>query len=399
MYIACIYLGNGYIYTVQIPRLIIFYTFLMAIPVVIAERSLLNALQRVLLRRGVLERRRILLLMRLHEPEVTEAIGDTDIYQVVGYANAQPIPGMTLDYRGVADEASALIRQGEIDEILSVHTDFSPEEMLEIYEYARIYGVRYRYVTNFFEASRMNTELSFVRKLPCVEIMSIGLRPWGRVLKRIVDIVGSIFFLILLSPVFAVVAILIYIEDPAGPIIFRNLRVGRNGQPFHVFKFRYIRWEYCVKDAYGVKPEDDAALAYEKELIRTQSHRTGPIYKITDDPRKTRIGTFIERYSIDELPQLMNVLTGDMSLIGPRPHQPREVSAYREYQRQVLTLKPGITGMAQVHGRDQLTFDDEVRLDTFYIENWTLLLDIKIFFQTILVVLARGRRRVEKVGE
>ena len=214
VYIACVYLGNGYIYTVQIPRLIIFYAFIMIVPAVLAERALLNTLQKTLLRRGMLEKRRILLFMRAYEPEVVEAIEETDIYTIVGYANAVPVPGMSVPYRGVGDEASALVRQGEVDEILSVHTDFSPEELQEIFEYARIYGVRYRYITNFFEATRMNTELSFVRGLPCIEIKSIGLQPWGRVLKRTVDIIGSILFLILLSPVFAVIAILIRLEDP-----------------------------------------------------------------------------------------------------------------------------------------------------------------------------------------
>ncbi|MDD2515796.1 MAG: sugar transferase, partial [Candidatus Gracilibacteria bacterium] len=161
---------------------------------------------------------------------------------------------------------------------------------------------------------------------------------------------------------------------------------------FNLYKFRYLKWKYCVKDSYGIKPEEDEALKLEKELITKQNARKGPLYKIKNDPRKTKIGTFIEKYSIDELPQLFNVLIGNMSLVGPRPHQPREVEQYKEHQKRVLTIKPGITGMAQINGREKNDFDKEVQLDIFYIENWSILLDLKIFFKTIGTVLKRAMR-------
>lgn len=128
-----------------------------------------------------------------------------------------------------------------------------------------------------------------------------------------------------------------------------------------------------------------------KELL-AKSERIGPLFKIEDDPRITPIGKWIRRFDIDELPQLLNVLFGDMSLVGPRPHLPEEVAKYEESQKRVLTLKPGITGMAQVNGRHKNAFSDEVRLDVFYIENWQLLLDFKILFKTISVVFKRGMR-------
>ncbi len=186
-----------------------------------------------------------------------------------------------------------------------------------------------------------------------------------------------------------VIALVIKREEPNAPAIYTNRRVGKNGREFFLYKFRYIRWEYCVKDAYGVKPEEDAGLQYEKELIAKQSKRPGAVYKVKDDPRKTRVGAFIERYSLDELPQFWNVLRGDMSLVGPRPHQPREVEQYTEPQRRVFTFKPGITGMAQIHGRDDNSFDEEARLDIYYIENWTMYLDIKILLRTFGVVFHR----------
>jgi len=129
-----------------------------------------------------------------------------------------------------------------------------------------------------------------------------------------------------------------------------------------------------------------------KKLLAKNERKDGPLFKMEDDPRITAFGKWIRKFDIDELPQLYNVFIGNMSLIGPRPHLPDEVKLYKEHQKRVLTLKPGITGMAQSHGRHENSFDDEVRLDSFYIENWSLPLDMKILFKTIGVVLARKGR-------
>jgi lipopolysaccharide/colanic/teichoic acid biosynthesis glycosyltransferase len=131
---------------------------------------------------------------------------------------------------------------------------------------------------------------------------------------------------------------------------------------------------------------------YEESLKKEGDTRSGPLYKIKDDPRKTNVGKVIEKLSLDELPQLYNVLIGNMSIVWPRPHQPREVDLYAEHHHQVLTVKPGITGMAQVFGRDKNTFEDEVRYDVYYIEHYSLLLDLLIIGKTFFVVLARAFR-------
>ena len=134
------------------------------------------------------------------------------------------------------------------------------------------------------------------------------------------------------------------------------------------------------------------AIEFEKKLIAERNVRKGGIlYKIKDDPRKMKVGAFIERFSLDELPQFFNVLEGNMSLVGPRPHQEREVERYNEYHRRLLTIKPGVTGMAQVSGRSDLAFEDEYRLDVFYIENWSLWLDIVICFKTAGALLRRRK--------
>jgi len=159
-------------------------------------------------------------------------------------------------------------------------------------------------------------------------------------MKRIFDIVISGIGLVILSPLFVLIGIGIKIEDSSGPVFFANRRIGQDGRVFSLYKFRYMYWKYSVKDAYGIDEKKDSALKYEEKLKAHSDTRDGPLYKIANDPRKMRFGRIIERLSIDELPQLWNVLIGDMSLIGPRPHQPREVELYDEEDTQVLTVKP-----------------------------------------------------------
>ena len=191
----------------------------------------------------------------------------------------------------------------------------------------------------------------------------------------------------------ALVALLIKIESffekkKGGPIIYKNERIGGAGKKFEVLKFRYMKWDMCTDPN---TPEGRQAIEFEKKLIEKRSLKQGPLYKIKNDPRKTRIGAFIERYSIDELPQFFNVLKGEMSLVGPRPHQQREVEKYSEYHRRLLTIKPGVTGLAQVSGRSDLEFEDEYKLDVYYIENWSLWQDIQICLKTVLVLFKRRR--------
>ena len=151
-----------------------------------------------------------------------------------------------------------------------------------------------------------------------------------------------------------------------------------------------MKWEFCTKDAYKNVSSDDKAFEYEEQLIKKNSTRKWPLYKIKDDPRKTKIWNFIEKYSIDELPQFFNLIIWNMSLVWPRPHQPREVEKYSIDQKRLLTIKPWITWMAQVNGREQNDFEKEAEFDIFYIENWSMTLDFKIIFKTFWVVLKRA---------
>ena len=190
------------------------------------------------------------------------------------------------------------------------------------------------------------------------------------VTKRLIDIVGSLCGIILLSPLFLIVAILIKLEDPKGKVFFAQERNGRYPKTFKMYKFRSMvhNAEDLLKD------------------LMDRNEQTGPVFKINDDPRITKVGKFIRKTSIDELPQLFNVLKGDMSLVGLRPPIPHEVDQYNSYQMQRLAVKPGLTCIWQVSGRNNIGFDEWVEMDIEYIKTRNLWLDIKLIFKTVGVL-------------
>ncbi len=196
---------------------------------------------------------------------------------------------------------------------------------------------------------------------------------WPRVVKQVLDSVGSFLALVLLSPLFALIALLIKLTSP-GPVLFRQQRSGINGQPFTIYKFRTM-----VTNAEQLKHE-----------LAAMNEMSGPVFKVSNDPRVTRIGKLLRKFSLDELPQLVNVLRGEMSLVGPRPLPVDEVKRFYDLaHRRRLSVKPGLTCLWQISGRNNVSdFKDWVRLDLEYIDNWSIWLDFTILWRTLPVVLA-----------
>lgn len=188
--------------------------------------------------------------------------------------------------------------------------------------------------------------------------------------KRIIDFILSLLGIIILSPLFVLVALFIKVEDYRGPVFFKQIRMGKNGKEFYIYKFRSM-----VTNAEELKV-----------LLCNQNEASGPVFKMKEDPRVTKFGRFIRRTSIDELPQLLNVLKGDMSLVGPRPPLPVEVEKYNRYQRQRISVTPGLTCYWQVSGRSNISFDQWVELDLKYMEERNLLIDLKLIFKTFFVL-------------
>jgi exopolysaccharide biosynthesis polyprenyl glycosylphosphotransferase len=217
-----------------------------------------------------------------------------------------------------------------------------------------------------------------VAGLPLMHVETPTYRGAGRFMKRALDVTGALIGIVLLAPLLAVTAIAIRIESP-GPVLFVQERVGIDGRGFRMLKFRSM----------AVDAEARLAELKRAELKRAETPAAAVLFKLRDDPRMTRVGRLIRRFSIDELPQLVNVLGGSMSLVGPRPPLPGEVGRYAPIDHRRLLVKPGLTGLWQVSGRSDLTWEESIRLDLYYVENWSLAGDAVIVWRTIKAVLTR----------
>lgn len=259
-----------------------------------------------------------------------------------------------------------------VDEVVFLPEQLSLNELTPLLEQCEVMGVRTRLSLNFFEPTIAKPVLDFFEGFPVVTYTPTREMNAALLFKYTFDRIAAAILLILFSPIFVITAILIKItsESWKDPIFYGQTRCGLNGKPFTCWKFRSMK------------------VGADKELdrLRDKNVMGGPVFKMRDDPRVTKIGKFIRKTSIDELPQLWNVLRGDMSLVGPRPPIPSEVAKYDRWQRRRLSMKPGITCLWQVSGRNQLPFDVWMKLDLEYIDNWSLWLDFKILLKTVYVV-------------
>ncbi len=273
---------------------------------------------------------------------------------------------------GRIDDIERIVNRYFVDEI---YVTIPSERKIvgEIIQKGTRLGRTVRIVSEHFNMPYRQVKLNYIGAIPLMTYFEKSPRASESVAKRVIDIIISVLALILLSPFFAIIACLIKIESP-GAVFYVSKRSGRKGATFNLYKFRSM-----VDDADSCK-----------EALKDKSDVEGPIFKIRKDPRLTGIGRFLRRYSIDELPQLINVLKGDMSLVGPRPFPVEESNKveYRHIPR--LNIRPGITGLAQIKGRSDLKFNNWMRWDIWYIDNWSLGLDIKILMWTIPAVL-KGR--------
>jgi exopolysaccharide biosynthesis polyprenyl glycosylphosphotransferase len=270
---------------------------------------------------------------------------------------------------GTFDQYQAVLSKYRADEIILAETELDDQFAKELLAYCRSNHIRFYMIPESLKLQSVNIEMEMVDDVPLINLKQTPLEGWGTVHKRIMDITVSFILIILLLPFWIVVPILIKI-DSKGPVVYKSKRKYRD-RVFCIYKFRSM-----YQDADKRK----------KELLE-MNERKGPLFKIKNDPRVTRVGRLLRKTSIDELPQLFNVLFGSMSLVGPRPHMPEEVDQYESHHYAVFAIKPGVTGLAQVNGRSNLDFEEEIKLDFFYIENWSLWLDLKIILKSIWVVL------------
>jgi exopolysaccharide biosynthesis polyprenyl glycosylphosphotransferase len=275
---------------------------------------------------------------------------------------------------GPIDCIRELIREAKADCLFVASSAVTAEDVVQIMKARRLENIEVRFTANLPTVLSSRLAPQTIGGVMTLSVNVPQLTRFQAAAKRACDVLLSGLGLLLLAPFFAVVALAIKLTS-RGPVIFRQERTGLRGRPFTLLKFRTM-----VADA-------DQLL----DTLREQNQADGPLFKLRHDPRVTRIGRILRRSSIDELPQLLNVLKGEMSLVGPRPPLASEVTLYEEWQLDRLEVRPGITGLWQVSGRSELSFEDYVRLDLFYVENWSIAYDLFILSKTVpLLVSARG---------
>ncbi len=291
-------------------------------------------------------------------------------YRVVGFLDDDPVKSETdigpIKALGPIENLPAVTKEHQIDQVIITLPWQYHRKIVRLVNEAEHVGVRARVVPDLFQLSLGGVDLEAINGIPLISIKQSALTGFNYTLKRAVDLLVSSVAMVLLGPLWLLVAIAIRLDSP-GPVLFRQERIGRHGKPFILYKFRSM-----YQDA-------EAQLA----KLRDKNEAAGPLFKIRDDPRRTRVGKFIRRTSIDELPQLINVLRGEMSLVGPRPGLASEVAQYQQWHYKRLEALPGITGLWQVSGRSNLSFDEMVMLDIYYVENWSLGLDLRIMLRTV----------------
>jgi exopolysaccharide biosynthesis polyprenyl glycosylphosphotransferase len=299
-------------------------------------------------------------------------------YRIVGFVDDDLGRGSTDIGRfkalGKTENLQRLLRELAVDEVIVTLPWTAREKIIQIMNLCQSAGVAAKIVPDLFQLSLSRVAIDDVGGVPLIGVREIRIGVWNSIVKRLIDVVGTILLLIPAAPLMLILIIAIRL-DSTGSAIFAQKRIGRGGRVFTVYKFRSMR----------VGAEE------EQQKYTSLNEADGPLFKIRNDPRRTRVGRWIRRMSLDELPQLFNVLRGEMSLVGPRPATPAEVERYQEWHKRRLEVSPGITGLWQVSGRSELTFDEQVMLDIYYIENWSPWLDFWILLKTVpTVLLARG---------
>jgi exopolysaccharide biosynthesis polyprenyl glycosylphosphotransferase len=372
--IAWFLISTGlYLCNLPIARGFTLIAFALGLPLLLAERYAVRRWLSSSRDRGDL-RHRVLLVGEVHAVEELARVLERQTglgYDIVGYvdsakgAGANPLLSHWIP-DGLADLRNTCQRM-EIDTVMLIGGGFDLRNVTWDLEGT---GVDVVVVPHLADIAAPRMFMRPVVGLPLLyveEPKAKGARSWY---KRTFDVAVTSLALTMLSPVMLVTAALIKLSD-GGPVLYKQARVGLHGTVFHCFKFRSMRV--------------DAEKA-EAELRARQGHE-GALFKMEDDPRVTRVGKFIRRYSIDELPQLLNVLNGTMSLVGPRPQQQWEVDTYSDIARRRLHVRPGMTGLWQVSGRSKLSFDEAIRLDLFYRDNWSMLVDLAIIGRTVKAVV------------
>src|ERR1019366_901085 len=298
-------------------------------------------------------------------------------YAIIGFLNdINEPPGDFGRFKmlGTLNDLGMVIRSMFVDEVIIALPAHMNQHAIRSVKMCERLGASFKLIPDLYEMSLSRIDMETIEGIPLIGIKQVSLNSVQRFVTRMVDVCGSILIILLGSPLWLLIALIVGISSH-GPIVYRQWRVGLKEKPFLTYKFRSM-----------YKNADERLV-----VLMAKNEVKGPMFKMKDDPRITPIGKFLRRTSLDEIPQLLNVIKGEMSLVGPRPPLPREVDQYEDWQKGRLAVKPGMTGLWQVRGRSDISFDEGVLMDLYYIENWSLRLYFRILLRTIPAVLfSRG---------
>jgi exopolysaccharide biosynthesis polyprenyl glycosylphosphotransferase len=328
----------------------------------------------LILRAAGYQRRAVLVGSGQHIEAVAHALDDggNASINVVGFVSLTPRPDNGLRSLGRFETLPETLRDHRIDEVIIADPDFPQEKAVDLVDKCHAMGVRVRIAPSTMEILIHRAEFVPGQSVPLFELKPPVFEGFDYVLKRTFDLAGATLLLIVLSPALLASALAVRLTS-RGPVLYHSIRPGIGGRPFACFKFRTMYYGADLQQA-------------ELEALNEAG---GAIFKIRDDPRVTPVGRLLRRFSIDELPQLMNVLRGEMSLVGPRPLPERDFERLEDWHKKRYLVMPGITGLWQVSGRSELDFDDLVRLDFLYLERWSVFLDLTILLKTVPAVFTR----------
>jgi len=327
-----------------------------------------------LLKAAGYQRRAVLVGSGQHIEAVGHALRDAahPTVKVVGFISLTPRPNNGLLSLGTIDELAPVIHRHCIDEVIIADPDFPQQQAVDLVEVAHSAGVRVRIAPSTMELLVHRAEFVPGEAVPLFELKPPVFEGFDYAVKRTFDLIGSSLLLLALSPVLVASALSVRFSS-RGPVLYRSMRPGIGGTSFACLKFRTM-----YRDADQRQAE-----------LESLNEASGALFKMRQDPRMTPVGRFLRRYSLDELPQLLNVLRGEMSLVGPRPLPERDFERLEEWHKKRYLVTPGITGLWQVSGRSELDFDDLVRLDFLYLERWSVFLDLSILIKTVPAVFTR----------
>ncbi len=356
---------------------IVIYGFFATFFLVALARLILSVLQRVLFHYGVGVHQTLILA-----PSKLVASLERDLGP--GYRVLNPSLSDFNARTASLEDVLEVHTSHHIDEIIHMHTN-SAEDARWL-SFCQQNNISYRFIPNIMGLYGANVDTSLHGGVPVLELRTTPLEGWGRIVKRIVDFFTSLLGVIILSPLFILIAIAIKLTDP-GPIFYMDERLSRTGKKIRVYKFRSMKAEYCDGGKFGSKTREEVIASFGDPKLVEEFKKN---QKLKVDPRVSPLGRFMRKTSIDELAQLLNVIRGDLSLVGPRPIVESELERYGELGGKFLAIKPGLTGLWQVSGRNDVSYKERIELDIYYVENWSLWMDITILWRTLGVVV-RGR--------